>query len=189
MLVPSPDGRYIEAIDITRWADDQLWVYDTQNKSWANLGTVTVHPDIIYPNNDWDWMHSTWNPWVGDGSQLAFISGGSIMVSTPDGKTRQTIIHPAGSIGLATPSPDGKLIAYVTFDAKLNKEQPQWTFWGNTTIWVVPTVPGAKARPVTNKAAETTYCLRWLNNQEIVFDRLPHEPFTSNARLWRVRVE
>ena len=189
MLVPSPDRRYIAAIDVTRWAEDQLWVYDTQDKSWANLGKATIHPDIINPNNDWDWMQSTYNPWFADSSHLAFISGSSIVVSTPDGRSRQTIIQPSGTIGLATPSPDGKLIAYVTFDAKLNEEQPQWTFWGNTRIWVVPAISGAKAHPLTNKATETTYCLRWLNNKEIVFDRLLHESFTNNARLWKVWVE
>lgn len=42
MLVPSPNGRYIAAIDVTRWAEDQLWVYDLQNKSWANLGKATT---------------------------------------------------------------------------------------------------------------------------------------------------
>jgi Tol biopolymer transport system component len=189
MLVPSPDRRYVAAIDVTRWADDLLWVYDLQNKSWANLGKATVHPSIIYPNNNWDWMQATWDPWYRDSSHLAFISGSSIVVSTPDGKSRQTIAEPGCPIGLATPSPDGKLIAYVTFDAELNKEQPHWTFWGNTRVWVVPTVPGAKARPVTNRASETTLDLRWLNNREIVFDRLPQESFTNHARLWKVRVE
>jgi Tol biopolymer transport system component len=184
MLVPSPDGRYIAAIDVTRWADDLLWVYDTQNKSWSNLGRMTIHP-----YSDWDWMKATWNPWFADSSHLAFISGSAVVISTPDGKKKQSIIDPGGNIGLATPSPDGKLIAYVTFDATLNKEQPHWTFWGNTTLWVVPTTPKAQARAVTKKAPETTYCVRWINANEIVFDRLPHEPFGNNSRLWKVRVK
>ena len=190
MLVPSPDGRYIAAIDITRLAQDQLWVYDTQNNSWANLGKATIHPDITQPNNEWDWVNASWNPWYADSSHLAFVSGSTIVVSTPDGKSKQVITEANLPIGLATPSPDGKFIAYVTFDAKLNKEQPQHTFWGNTTVWVAPVIPGAKARPVTKKATETTWCLRWLNTKEIVFDRMPYFGAMGNDnRLWRVRVE
>lgn len=169
MLDPSPDGRYLAAVDVTRWADDFLWVYDTQTKTWVNLGKAFVHPEIIYPNNDWDWKNATWNPWFADSSRLAFISGASIVISTPDGKKRQIKNVPGGKIGLATPSPDGKLIAYVAFNSKLNKGQPQWTFWGNTTIWVVPVEPRTKARVVTHQSPEEVHTLRWLNNKEIVF--------------------
>jgi len=42
---------------------------------------------------------------------------------------------------------------------------------------------------VTKQATEATYSLRWLNAKEIVFDRLPHEQFGENARLWKARVE
>jgi Tol biopolymer transport system component len=189
MLVPSPNGRYIAAIDVTRWADDLIWVYDTRNETWANLGKATVHPDIIYPNNDWDWMGATWNPWFADSSRLAFISGQSIVISTPDGNQKQTLAVPAATIGLATPSPDGKLVAYVTFDPEPNKEQAQWTFWGNTTIWVVPIGPGPRARALTNKSPEAIYDLRWLNNNEIVFDRSANDSFYNNVRLWKVHIE
>jgi hypothetical protein len=36
MLVPSPDGRYIAAVDVTNWSEKTLWVYDMQTNSWAN---------------------------------------------------------------------------------------------------------------------------------------------------------
>jgi len=94
MLIPSPDGRYIAAADVTRWADDLLWVYDTRNKSWANLGKATIHPEIVYPNNDFDWKNATWDPWFADGSRVAFISDGSIVISTPEGKDKQIINVP-----------------------------------------------------------------------------------------------
>jgi hypothetical protein len=130
-------------------------------------------------------MKCTWDPWFADSSHLAFISGKSIVIISPDGRSQQTILEAGEQIGLATPSPAGKLIAYVKPAAQENKQQRNWTFWGVTTIWVVPAAPGAAPRPVTKQAPEATYSLRWLNSKEIVFDRLPHESFGSNARLWR----
>jgi Tol biopolymer transport system component len=189
MLVPSPDGRYIAAIDVTNWCEKNLWVYDTQTDSWANLGKANVHPDIINPNNDWDWMGSSWDPWFRDSSRLAFVSNQSIVVSSPDGKSRQEINRVKGPTGLATPSTDAHFIAYVTFDTTLNKAQPHWTFWGNTTIWVVPTVPGSTPRAVTKKSSETTYCLRWLDSGTIVFDRFGEgSAYMAQHRLWKVEV-
>src|SRR5262249_17505718 len=170
MLVPSPDGRYIAAVDVANWCEKTLWVYDTQTNSWANLGKANVHPSAIGPGNDWDWMGSTWDPWFRDSSRLAFVSDRSIVVSSPDGKSRQEIVKAKSVIGLATPSPDGQLIAYVTFDANVNRVQPNWTFWGNTTI-SVSTVIGSTPRAVTRKSPETTYNLRWLDVDTIVFDR------------------
>ena len=192
MLVPSPDGRYIAAVD-DQFADGNLWVYDTQNDSWTNLGSITIHPKISFAgfgNNDWEWMKATWSPWFPDSSRLALIQDSSIVISTPDGKTKQVVTKLTDKAGLPTPSPDGKLIAYVTFDAKLHETQPHWTFWGNTIVWVVPTVPAAKSRAVTNKSSETTYCLRWLNRNTIVFDRFDEGiPFLSHHRLWSATVD
>jgi len=186
MLVPSPDGRYIAAIDVSNWCEKTLWVYDMQTNSWANLGKANVHPGI----DDWDWMGASWNPWFRDSSRLAFVSNQSIVVSSPDGKSRQEITRVKGAIGLATPSTDGQLIAYVTFDTKLNNEQPQRTSWGNTTLWVVPTKPGGDSRAITKKSTATTYCLRWLDSATIVFDRFSEGgPYSAQHRLWRVNVE
>jgi hypothetical protein len=143
-------------------------------------------------------MKSTWDPWFADSSHLAFISGKSIVISSPDGRSKQTITEAGEQIGLATPSPDGKLIAYIKSAARENRQQRNWTFWGDTTIWVVPAAPGATlghrfgggATPsITRQSSEATYCLRWLNPKETVFDRLPHEPFTNNATLWKASVE
>jgi len=190
MLVASPDGRYIAAVHVDTWNDQQLMVYDIQNKSWTNLGKAIAHPDVVRKSSsDWDWMKAFWNPWSVDGSHLVFAQGLSIIISTPDGKGRQVITTQAGAIGLAAASPDGKLIAYVTFNAKPHKERPDLIFWGDTTIWVVPAIPQAKPHPVTRPSPDTTLCLRWLNNREIVFDRMPDQPFSENARLWKVRVD
>jgi hypothetical protein len=66
----------------------------------------------------------------------------------------QTILEAGEQIGLATPSPDGKLIAYIKSGAQENKQQRNWTFCGDTTICVVPAAPGAAPRPVTKQAPE-----------------------------------
>src|SRR5262249_55629626 len=187
MLVPSPDGRYIAAIS-DKFIDSHLRVYDTRDKSWADLGRIVIHPAITYagPNNDWEWIQASWNPWFADSSRLAFIANGSIVVGTPDGTSKQTIAQIGDKVGLATPSPDGQSIAYVTFETQVHPEQPHWTFWGNTTIWVVPNAPGSRARAITQRNADTTYCLRWLNSSEIVFDRFDEEyHFSSCHRLWK----
>lgn len=191
MLVPSPDGRYIVAIDDS-FKNNHLWVYDTQDKSWSDLGKIIIHPKITFAgmgNNDWEWMRATWNPWFADSSHLALISGSFLLVVTPDGKTKQIICKVPEQVGLPTPSPDGKMIAYVTFNAKLHPTQPHWTFWGNTTIQIVSTIENSVPRAVTKTAIQTTYSLGWLNPSEIVFDRLENEhPSVAKHRLWKVSI-
>jgi hypothetical protein len=160
--------RCIAAIDVTGLANQHLWIYDTEEKTWPDLGLEVVHPADWGGNNRWDWMKCSWDPWFADSSHVAFTHGSSIMVSTPDGKSKQNIVGPSGTIGLATPSPDGNLIAYVKFGPVRHEEQPHWTFWGNTTIWVVP-AQGGEARQITKQAEESTYCLRWLNTKRSRF--------------------
>ena len=86
MLVASPSGRYLAAADVAGPANERLWVYGSEDKSRADLGKPTVHPADFGGNNDWDWMKCTWDPWFADSSHPAFISGKSIVISSPDGK-------------------------------------------------------------------------------------------------------
>lgn len=180
MLMPSPDERYLATIGDL---DEALWVYDIQRRSWAKLGRVTIHPD-----RDWDYIRPVWNPWFADSSRLAFISGSTLMISSPDGRIKQRITRLNKAAGLAVPSPDGRRIAYATFEPTPRKEREDLTFWGNTTVWVAPTTPGTPPRPVTEKVSETTYDIRWLNNAELVFDRLADERYYKNVRLWKAMV-
>ncbi len=179
-LLPSPDGRYIAVIGGT-W-QKHLWVYDFQLLKWSDLGPVTVHPD-----KDWDWMNATWNPWFSDSLHLAFISGSALVISEPNGNAKKTIPID-GHVGLATPSPDGKYIAYLSFDPVPGKANPVLQFWGGTIIWILPLALGAEASAVTEKNSATTYDLRWLGNHALVFDRIVDEVFPAHARIWKVAV-
>jgi hypothetical protein len=179
-LLPSPDGRYIALLGDS--LQKHLWVYDLQILRWSDLGPVTVHPD-----KDWDWMNATWNPWFSDSSHLAYISGSTLVISEPDGNAKRTI-PVDGHVGLATPSPDGKYVAYLSFDPAPRKESPGLQFWGGTVIWILPLARGGKASAVTEKNSATTYDLRWLDNHTLVFDRIVDEVFPAHARIWKVAV-
>jgi len=110
------------------------------------------------------------------------------VVASPDGKQKRTLCRLDAHAGLATPSPDGKQVAYVTFAERPMRVRPDLTFWGDARVWAVPVVPAGKPRAVTGENPDTIYCLRWLSRNEVVFDRLADEPFYGHARLWRATV-
>jgi hypothetical protein len=180
VVVPSPDGRYLAIFD-DEWQKD-LWVYDMQSSRWFDLGPLTVHPD-----KSWGYMQASWNPWFSDSSHLAYFSGSSLVISTADGSVKRTIAVD-GQGGLATPSPDGKFVAYLTFDPRPMNSRPDLKFWGGTIIWVMPLASGSKPFAVTQKNSATTYDLRWLGNNAIAFDRFEDEAFPEHARIWRVAI-
>jgi hypothetical protein len=181
VVVPSPDGRYL-AVFGDKWRK-HLFVYDMKLLRWSDLGPLIVHPD----EDDWDYMKATWNPWFADSSHLAYFSGSTLVISEPDGKAKRTIPI-EGHGGLAAPSPDGKSVAYLTFDSRPRNSRPDLQFWGGTIIWILPLAPGEKPSAVTQKHSATTYDLRWLGNDTLVFDRFDDEIFPSHTRMWRVSV-
>lgn len=176
ILIPSPDERYLALI-----SKSNLHIYDREKASWANLGEITIHPE-----DDWDYVKPTWNPWFADSSRLAFVAASGIVVSTPDGKSKQTIFKSEQASGLAVPSPDGNFVAFATFEPRPNSRYDDSKFWGGSTIWVVPVVENSKARSITQKSQDTTFGLRWLNNHAIVFDRIADEMLYQKARLWKI---
>jgi Tol biopolymer transport system component len=180
MIIPSPDGRYIA---VTGAWKSHLRVYDRHTSSWSDLGEVMIHP-----NSNWDYIKPSWNPWFRDSSRLVFISGSSIVISSPDGQQRQVLTDVGSKAGLAVASPDGEYIAYVTFEEGPMNLRPDLKFWGGTTLWGIPATPGAKPYPVTGKDQDTTYCLNWLNNRRLIFDRIADTPLYNKARLWQVEV-
>jgi hypothetical protein len=180
MIIPSPDDRYIA---VTSARKSVLRVYDRRDNSWSNLGVVTIHP-----NPEWDYIKPSWNPWFSDSSRLAFISGSSLVISSPDGRDKQIVAEVGSKAGLAVPSPDGEFIAYATFEDRPMNLRTDLKFWGGSTLWVISTAHGASAYPVTAKDLDTTYCLRWLNSEWLVFDRIADETFYGKARLWKARV-
>jgi Tol biopolymer transport system component len=177
VIVPSPDERYLAMGELS--PGRSLWVYDTVKKTLANLGNLTIHPDP-----DWDYIKPSWNPWFADGKHLAFFSGASLYVSTPDGKERRKLLQ-AEHGGLAIPSPDGTLVAYATSSPRPSKFREDLNFWGASTLWIVPSAGGAPTQ-ITSASEDETYDLRWLTQDSLIFDRISEGLFNEHARIWKV---
>jgi Tol biopolymer transport system component len=182
LIAPSPDGRYVAIAG--GWSQSHLWVYDLDLKKWADLGEADMHPD-----RDWDYIKSSWNPWFADSSRLAYFTHNHsvLSISTPDAQ-QQTDIQIIGIAGLAAPSPDGRFIAYVTFEPRPQKERPDLQFWGGTRVWVVSLIGKPEPRPVTLKSLDETYDLRWLDDHTLVFDRVADLLFYKQSRIWKAEV-
>jgi hypothetical protein len=148
-LIPSPNEKYLALV-----GRNSLQVYDVKNASWTNFGKI-----IIHPSDDWDYVKPTWNPWFADSSRLVFLTASGIIVSSPDGKSKQTIFKPTVASGLVTPSPDGNFIAFATFEPRPMKIREDLKFWGGSQLWVVPVTENSKARSVSQKNSDTTLSL------------------------------
>ncbi len=183
LIAPSPNGRYLAIAG--GWSQTHLWVYDTELKKWAYMGDVDIHPDP-----DWDYIKPSWNPWFADSSRLVFFTHKNTVLSigSPDGKQRTDILV-KGPAGLAAPSPDGHLVAYVTFEPRPRKERPDLQFWGGTQVWVVSPSGKPEPRAVTQKSPDETYDLRWLDEHALVYDRVADVPLFKHSRIWRVDVQ
>jgi hypothetical protein len=171
LIVPSPDQRYLAV------GGSGLWVYDTEMLTWTNLGNLTIHPD-----SGWDYVKPSWNPWFSDSRHLAFFSGTDLYIASPDGKARRKLLE-AANAGLAIPSPDGTLVAFIRSIPRPMKGRPDLSFWGGSSIWVVPS-GGGKAVPISKPSDDETYDLRWLSNTSVVFDRVGEGLFNEGARIW-----
>jgi hypothetical protein len=179
-VVPSPDGRYLAVF--RQFSQMDFRVYDLRLQSWTNLGMMSIHPD-----KDWWYIQPDWNPWFADGSRLVFLRDSRLVITAPDG-AEKTEIKIDGPAGLPVPSPDGKSIAYVTFEPRPKQVRPDLQFWGGTTIMVVATSGESKPRTVTLKNSDEVYDLKWLNNDVLVFDRVADDVFYQHARIWKVGV-
>jgi Tol biopolymer transport system component len=182
LIAASPDGRYVAIAG--GWSQSHLWVYDIDLRKWTDLGDADIHPD-----REWDYIKPSWNPWFANSSRLAYFTHDNsiLSISTPDGKQR-TDIRIEGPAGLATPSPDGRFVAYVTFEPRPQRQRPDLQFWGGTRVWVVSLVGKPDPRPVTLKSLDETYDLRWLNDRTLVFDRVSDVLFYKQSRVWKATV-
>jgi len=182
LIVPSPDGHYLAIAGMMSGQGFHLLTFDLQKRKWTDLGEVTIHPD-----ENWDYLKPSWNPWFGDSSRLTYISGHSLYVASPDGTHKEKLVDVVNG-GLPVPSPDGTQIAYALFTPRPMKQRPDLKFWGGATLWVVPS-RGGKPIQVTQPTEDTTYGLRWLSNSALIFDRISDMPFYSHARIWKVRLD
>lgn len=179
-VVPSPDGRYLAVFD--ELSEAELKIYDLQRESWTDVGPIIIHPD-----KNWPYIQPDWNPWFADGSHLVFATESAILITKPDGTT-DARIKVSGRVGLPTASPDGKTIAFVTFEPRPMKARPDLQFWGSTTIWVALASGVSEPRAVTAKNQDEILDLKWLNNDAVVFDRIADEPGYPYARIWKATV-
>lgn len=179
-VVPSPDGRYLAVFAESSQTD--LRIYDLWLELWTDLGTISIHPD-----KDWSYVQPDWSPWFADGSRLVFLRNSSLVVASPDGATKAEI-KVNGPAGLPAASPDGQAIAYVTFEPRPMKVRPDLHFWGSTTIWVVLASGVSEPYQVTGKTQDEVLDLKWLSNDEVVFDRIADTPLYQHARIWKVAV-
>ncbi len=174
-LALSNDGKWLAAI-----SERELVVLNIGSRQWSKLGPVTLHPD-----SEWDYTKPAWNPWFSDSARLTFVSEGKVVVATPDGKEKKTLCQLRWPGGLATASPDGKRVGYVTFVERPRTNRPDLKFWGDARVWVVSVEQPARVEAVTGENPSSISTLRWLNNDEVIFDRLSD---TGPARLWRADV-
>jgi hypothetical protein len=183
LIMPSPDGRYLAIGGKTpyEWEDRNFWTYDIEKSTWKDLGPLSIHPD---PN--WDYIKPNWNPWFPDSIHLALFSGSSLYTVLADGTERHELLA-IENAGLPVPSPDGELIAYVTFAPRLREHRSDLKFWGGSPIWVVSAQGGAP-RQMTLPSKDETCDLRWLTNSSLVFDRIGEGLFNPHARIWTVPV-
>jgi len=179
-VVSSPDGRYLAVFGEN--SETELRVYDFRLESWIDFGRMSIHPD-----KDWSYIQPDWNPWFADSSRLVFLRDSTLVITVPDG-TQKTEIKIDGPAGLPVPSPDGKSIAYITFEPSPKQARPDLQFWGGTTIMVVPTSGESRPLTVTLKNPDEVYDLKWMNSDALVFDRIADDVFYQHARIWRAAV-
>jgi Tol biopolymer transport system component len=185
-FVPSPDGRHVaEYTRPSRSGTSVLVVTDQGEESPVVFGEIVVCPSL-----DWEWMGSTWSPWSHDGSAIAFVSSeNDVVVASPDGAWRRTVTRPALPAALATISPDGRHVAFVTYDPTSYPRRSDLVFHGNAVVWVAANRAGARATAVTKARPETCFHLRWLGDSALVFDRLKAPLPYEQPRIYRVQLD
>jgi hypothetical protein len=124
---------------------------------------------------------------VGDSLHLAYVSGSALVISEPDGNAKRTIPID-GQAGLATPSPDGKSVTYLTFRSSPEEQASRFAILGRKHHLDSAAGSAGKTTAVTERNPATTYDLRWIDNHALVFDRFGDEVLPKSPRMWKVSV-
>ncbi len=158
----SPDGRYLQLSGDASWLIIDLQAdnasYEIEN---VDVGTIP---------GDWSSRCDS-NRWSKDGTRLTFVRNGQIWVSDALGKNPKQITFDSTRKVSPVFSPDGRFIAYLTWQPDARRHYPRL---GPTDLWVVD-VESTLALRVTSPATARINSLDWLNDHTLIFDRLQDE--------------
>ena len=166
----SPDGRYIALMG----GKDALIVPAATGESHVIRGV-----DAFPRYESWSYRKCRWNPWAKDGSRLAFVRGGQVWVAAPDGGEAKQLTFDTAQKAWPTFSRDRKRVAYVVWQPDHRERYPRV---GPTDVWVVDIAASLTVR-ATAPSPGRIHCLDWLNDHEVIFDRLePGSGYASSLR-------
>lgn len=129
-----------------------------------------IEADPLPRYGDWDYRKCRWNPWSKDGSRLAFLRQGQVWIAAPDGSQARQLTFDGGPKAWPTLSRDGQRVAYVAWQPD---SRVHYSRIGPTDLWVVDVVTTLAVRATAPSPARI-YCLDWLNEHEVIFDRVEH---------------
>jgi WD40-like Beta Propeller Repeat len=182
LLAASPDGRYIATMP--SWRTGQLWIYDRVIGTWSELGFATVSPD-----ENWNYIQPSWDPWLADSSGVVFFNRSELILSSPDGRNKRVLCKVDQPVGLPSASPDGRSVAYISFESRPMEFRPDLRFWSTAGVWLVPTVEGGTPRMLAAKTPDTSTGIRWRGNSELYFDQISENLLRMHARICKIHVD
>ncbi len=160
----SPDGRHIV---LTGRGHAPLVL---EAPTWR---AAVIEADPLPSYGDRDYRKCRWNPWAKDGTGLAFVRAGQVWVAAPHGREARQLTFDGGTKAWPTFSRDGRRVAYVAWqtDSRVNYGRV-----GPSDLWVVDVETTLAVRATVPSPARI-YCLDWLSEHEVIFDRVGHGSF------------
>jgi hypothetical protein len=167
----SPDGRHVVLMNL----GDESGAVVIDARTWAAKAIQGVDP--IYRNSDWEYRKCRWNPWSKDGSRLAFLRNGQVWIATPDGGNAKQLTFDSARKAYPVFSRDSNRIAYVSCQADNRRHYERM---GSTDLWVVDIETTLCVR-VTAPSSRRIYCLDWIDDQTLIFDRVDENALTGSG--------
>jgi hypothetical protein len=203
------DGQSLTVPDVPEWHGQATWSPDGRHVLvWSFRAARVLDPQagkaIEIPDVDplpapgsWEYRKCRWNQWARDGSRLAFVRRGEVWTCRPDGQhaTRLTFSMPrewhmsvhsalddrmsAWVKAFPTFSRGRRYVAYLRYQAD---RREHYSRLGPTDLWVIDLETGLETR-VTRPAEGRIYCLDWLDDLTLIFDRVGEKMFYSSPGL------
>jgi HEAT repeat protein len=172
----SPCGRHVLLMNIY---SSPARVVNARTGASRTLANV----DQIRFLSGWDYRKCRWDPWAPDGSRFACVRRGEVWILEPDGKKGRQLTFDGTRKAFPTFSPDGRRVAYLTWYPDV---RDAYVRSGPSDLWVVD-VETALAVRATARGKGQIYCLDWLNEHTLVFDRVSPGPFIGDkGKLMRL---